>query len=103
MAKFVLTFEDARQPNSPVAGQQHMSDYSDWLAGLGDTLVMPQLAFRQTCVVTDQGVREAGPGGIMGFLMIEAENMEGAIAVARQCPFLAMGTMRVAEAMDVPT
>ena len=39
----------------------------------------------------------------MGFLMIEAENMEAAIAVARQCPFLAMGTMRVAEAMDVPT
>ncbi len=103
MAKFVLTFEDARQPSSPEAGQQHMSDYRDWLAGLGDTLVMPQLAFRQTRVVTDQGVREAGPGGIMGFLMIEAENMEAAIAVARQCPFLAMGTMRVAEAMDVPT
>lgn len=103
MAKFVLTFEDARQPSSPEAGQQHMSDYRDWLAGLGDTLVMPQLAFRQTRVVTDQGVRETGPGGIMGFLMIEAENMEAAIAVARQCPFLAMGTMRVAEAMDVPT
>ena len=80
-----------------------MSDYRDWLAGLGDTLVMPQLAFRQTRVVTDQGVREAGPGGIMGFLMIEAENIEAAIAVARQCPFLAMGNMRVAEAMDVPT
>ena len=103
MAKFVLTFEDARQPSSPEAGQQHMSDYRDCLAGLGDTLVMPQLAFRQTRVVTDQGVREAGPGGIMGFLMIEAENMEAAIAVARQCPFLAMGSMRVAEAMDVPT
>ena len=103
MAKFVLTFEDARQPSSPEAGQQHMSDHRDWLAGLGDTLVMPQLAFRQTRVVTDQGVREAGPGGIMGFLIIEAENMEAAIAVARQCPFLAMGTMRVAEAMDVPT
>lgn len=103
MAKFVLTFEDARQPSSPEAGQQHMSDYRVWLAGLGDTLVMPQLAFRQTRVVTDQGVRETGPGGIMGFLIIEAENMEAAIAVARQCPFLAMGTMRVAEAMDVPT
>lgn len=103
MAKFVLNLKDARQPRSPEAGQQHMSDYRDWLAGLGDTLVMPQLAFRQTRVVTDQGVREAGPGGIMGFLMIEAENMEAAIAVARQCPFLAMGTMRVAEAMDVPT
>ena len=103
MAKFVLTFEDARQPSSPEAEQQHMSDYRVWLAGLGDTLVMPQLAFRQTRVVTDQGVLEAGPGGIMGFLMIEAENIEAAIAVARQCPFLAMRTMRVAEAMDVPT
>ncbi len=103
MAKFVLTFEDARQPNSPEAGQQQMSDYRDWLAGLGDMLVMRQLVSPQTRVVTDQGVREAGPGGIMGFLKIEAENMEAAIAFAQQWPFLAMGTMRVAEAMDVPT
>ena len=103
MAKFVLTFEDARQPRSPEAGQQHMSDYRNWLAGLGDTLVVPQLALRQTRVVTDQGVRAAGPRGIMGFLMIEAENTEAAMAVARQCHFLAMGTMRVAETMDVPT
>lgn len=29
MAKFVLTFEDARQPSSPEAGQKHMSDYKD--------------------------------------------------------------------------
>ena len=99
MANFFLTFEDARQPSSPGARQQHMSDYRDWLAGMGDTLVMPQLSFRQTRVVTDQEVREVGPGGIMGF----PENMEAAIAVARQCPFPAMGTMRVAEAMDVPT
>lgn len=102
MAKFILTFEDARQPSSPVAGQQHMTDYKNWLAGLGDTLVMPQLAFRQTRVARDQGVRDAEKGGIMGFLMIEAENMEAALAVAQQCPFLDMGTMRVAETMDVP-
>ena len=102
MPTFVLTFEDARQPSSPEAGQQHMTDYKTWLAGLGDRLVMPQRAFRQTRVVTDQSVRDAEKGGIMGFLMIEAENMEAALAVAQQCPFLDMGTMRVAETMDVP-
>jgi len=102
MPTFVLTFEDARQPRSPEAGQQHMSDYKNWLAGLGDRLVMPQRAFRQTRVVTDQSVRDAEKGGIMGFLMIEVENMEADLAVAQQCPFLDLGTMRVAETMDVP-
>ena len=102
MPTFVLTFEDARQPSSPEAGQQHMSDYKNWLAGLGDRLVMPQRAFRQTRVVTDQSVRDAEKGGIMGFLMIEVENMEADLAVAQQCPFLDLGTMRVAETMDVP-
>lgn len=34
MAKFVLNLKDARQPRSPEAGQQHMSDYRDWLTGL---------------------------------------------------------------------
>jgi len=101
MPKFVLTFEDARQPSSPEAGQQHMDDYKNWLAGLGDRLVMPQLAFRQTRIVTDQGVRDAEKGGIMGFLMIQAESMDEAVEVAQRCPFVDLGTMRVAEAMDV--
>ena len=76
MPKFVLTFEDARQPSSPEDSQQHMIHYRNWLAGLGDRRVMPQLAFRQTRVVTNQGVREAEKGGIMGFLVIEAETMD---------------------------
>ena len=76
MPKFVLTFEDARQPSSPESSQQHMIEYRNWLAGLGDRLVMPQLAFRQNRVVTNQGVREAEKGGIMGFLVIEAETMD---------------------------
>ena len=101
MPKFVLTFEDARQPSSPESSQQHMIDYRNWLTGLGDRLVMPQLAFRQTRVVTNQGVREAEKGGIMGFLVIEAESMDEAVDVAQRCPFVDMGTMRVAEAMDV--
>ena len=103
MPKFALTFEDARQPSSPEAGKQHMTDYKNWLAGLGDRLVMPQLAFRQTRVVSDQGVRDAEEGWIMGFLMIKAENMEAALAVAQQCPFLDVGTMGVAETMKFPS
>jgi hypothetical protein len=38
----------------------------------------------------------------MGFMMVEAADMDAAIAIAQACPFLEMGTMRVAQTMDMP-
>ena len=101
MPKFVVTFENARPLTSTQDTEQHMAAYRTWLKGLGDSLILPRQAFRQSRLVQSEGVAETKPGDIMGLLMIEATDMDAAVEVVQDCPFLDMGTMRVAEAMDV--
>jgi len=101
MPKFVLTFEGGRQPSTPEEGQKHMAAYMAWMKNLGDSVVMPQTPFKTSKMVSKDGVSDPSGLPLMGFLMIEAEDMAAAIAITQACPFLEMGDMRVAETMDM--
>jgi len=101
MPKFVLTFEGGRQPSTPEEGQKHMAAYMAWMKNLGDSVVMPQTPFKTSKMVTKDGVSDPSGLPLMGFLMIEAEDMAAAITITQACPFLEMGDMRVAETMDM--
>ncbi len=101
MPKFVLTFEGGRQPSTPEEGQKHMAAYMAWMKNLGDSVVMPQTPFKTSKMVSKDGVSDPSGLPLMGFLMIEAEDMAAAITITQACPFLEMGDMRVAETMDM--
>ena len=101
MPKFVLTLEGGRQPSTPEEGQKHMAAYMAWMKNLGDSVVMPQTPFKTSKMVSKDGVSDPSGLPLMGFLMIEAEDMAAAITITQACPFLDMGDMRVAETMDM--
>ena len=101
MPKFVLTFEGGRQPSTPEEGQKDMAAYMAWMMNLGDSVVMPQTPFKTSKMVSKDGVSDPSGLPLMGFLMIEAEDMAAAITITQACPFLEMGDMRVAETMDM--
>jgi hypothetical protein len=101
MPKFVLTFEGSRQPSTPEEGQKHMAAYMAWMKNLGDSVVMPQTPFKTSKMVSKDGVSDPSGLPLMGFLMIEAEDMAAAITITQACPFLEMGDMRVAETVDM--
>ena len=102
MPKFVLTFEGGRQPSTPEEGQKHMAAYQAWMAELGDRIVLPQTPFKTSKMVSKSGVSDPSGAPLMGFLMIEAPDMEAALSIAQACPFLEMGEMRVAQTMEMP-
>jgi hypothetical protein len=102
MPNFVLTFEGGRQPSTPEEGQKHMADYMAWMNALGDQIVMHQTPFKTSKMVAKDGVSDPTGAPLMGFMMVEASDMDAAIAIAQACPFLEMGTMRVAQTMDMP-
>ena len=101
MPKFVLTFEGGRAFENPEEGQKHMAAYMEWMKGLGDSIAMPQTPFKQSKIVSKGGVSDPTGVPFMGFMMIEAADMDAAVAVAKACPFLEMGDMRVAETMQM--
>jgi hypothetical protein len=46
-------------------------------------------------------VSERGPNALTGFSIVLADNMDAALEIARRCPFLEIGTIEVAEAMEM--
>ena len=92
MARYILTYLGGGKPSSPEEGKQHMSKYRAWLSSLGDSAVSPANPLKNTSTVNSDGtVTAGGTTSMSGFTIIEADSMEAALLIAKDCPFLDVG------------
>lgn len=102
MSNFVLSYYGGKKPDSPEEGQRHMEDFKKWLTSLGEAVVNPGTPLGMSMVVSSDGIKEySGSSPLTGFSIIEAENIEAALEMTKSCPFLIMGTINVAEVMEM--
>jgi hypothetical protein len=64
-------------------------------------MVNPGTPLGQGKLVTSDGASERGPNALTGFSIVLADNMDAALEIAQRCPFLDIGTIEVAEAMEM--
>lgn len=104
MPRYFISYLGGNQPSSPEAGQQHFSRYMAWLNDLGDAAVSPANPLANTHHINADGSHSVGSQTSMsGFTIVEADSMEAALAIARDCPFLDIdGTLEVSELMAMP-
>ena len=104
MAQYVIVYLGGDQPTTPEEGQQHRSKYMGWLSALGDAVVSPANPFKDTNTINPDGTITAGSTTTMsGYTIIEAESMEAALAMVKDCPFLDIGgSLEVSELMQMP-
>ena len=95
MPQFILTYVGGGAPATPEAGRDHMDRYMAWVESLGEASIIPQQPLRGTTMLGDP----AATTPIMGFTIIQVENMAVALAVAESCPFLELpgAAMQVSE------
>ena len=99
MPKFVLAYHGSKRPENPA---QYMSRWGAWVDGLGAAFVNPGLPLGKSKTVSGDGVIDGGgPNPLAGFSIVEAESMEAAVVMAQGCPHLDIGTIEIAEAMDM--
>ncbi|USD64024.1 hypothetical protein [Vibrio sp. SCSIO 43136] len=92
MAKFMLTYVGGNPPKSPEEGQQHMQAYQKWLADLGTAVVSPANPLKATHVVNSDGsIEKTSITGMSGYTVLEAQDIEQALEMAKSCPFLSIG------------
>ena len=99
MPKFILAYHsNMTMPSTPEEGAAHRARYMDWMASLGDALVSPQNPFGPSQLVVAEGADEPERvlSALMGYSVVEAADMDAALAIARTCPFVEMGTIEVA-------
>jgi len=76
-----------------------MARYHAWLGELGSAAVVPMQPVKNMHVVSSDGVSDdASAHAMMGYTIIEAENMEAALENAKSCPTLEMDTATIAVA-----
>ncbi|MBD3671612.1 MAG: hypothetical protein HUJ29_12655 [Gammaproteobacteria bacterium] len=104
MKQFVMVYLGGEQPTDPMEANKHMDSYMQWLASLGEQVVVPMIPLKDTTTVRSTGeVKEGGSSYMSGFTILKANTLQDAILVAQTCPFLEIGgTLEVSEMMQMP-
>ena len=101
MPKFVIAYLGGKQMANPQDRAAHMARWKAWVDGLGSRMVSPGTPLGQGKLVSSDGVSERGPNRLTGFSIVLADDMNAALEIAQRCPFLDIGTIEVAEAMEM--
>lgn len=98
MSEYIIAYLGGKKPDTPEQGAAHRAKFMAWLGGLGDAVVNPGTPLGTSVVISSEGVTEdAGPNRLTGFSIVKADSLDAAVAIAKECPFLDMGTLEVAE------
>ncbi len=73
-----------------------------WVGNLGKALVNPGVPLKRAKTVSSGGVSDNNISNrLTGYSVVQADNMDAAIEMAKRCPHLEHGTVDVAEAMEM--
>lgn len=99
MPQFVIVYRGDQRPKD---GAAHMTKWKAWMGTLGSALVNPGAPFSRAKVIEAQTVKDSsGSSRISGYTIIEAANINAAVEMCKGCPHLDIGTVEVAEVMDM--
>ncbi len=102
MPNYIIAYHGGEKPESPEEGARQRARWQAWMTGLGEAIVNPGTPLGKSMIVSRSGVAEdGGPNSLTGFSIVKAGNMDAALEIARECPFLEMGTIEVAEVMEM--
>ena len=101
MPKYVLAYLGGKQTQNPQARTAQMARWKAWMEELGSRMLNPGTPLGQGKLVSASGISERGPNHLTGYSIVSADNMDAALEIARRCPFLEIGTIEVAEAMEM--
>lgn len=97
MAEFIIVYHGFGQPASAEEGKAAQGRWMKWMQDLGENIVNFGTPFKGATLIAQDG--SASKGGLSGYSVVKAENMEAAMEIAKACPHLEMGAVEVAELM----
>jgi hypothetical protein len=103
MPKFVFAYHGGTIPESPAAQADAMAAWGAWFGSLGEAVIDGGNPTGQSQTITADGtVHGGGTNPLSGYSLINATDIDAALAHAKGCPILAVGgSVEVAEALDM--
>lgn len=102
MPSFLVTYHGGGMPEGEEARQQAMADFGAWVGKVGDALTDPGAPLGPATTVSASGVRPgAADGPVGGYSLLRADDMDSAVALVRDHPFVGRGgSLQVSEAVS---
>lgn len=103
MANYVLAYHGGGMPETEEEGQKVMAAWEAWYGQLGPAIVDGGAPTGQSKTVSSTSVSDGGGANpLTGYTIVSANDLEGAVALAKGCPILESGgTVEVAETIDM--
>ena len=102
MPKFVFAYHGGKPPESPEEGEKVMAAWGAWFETLGSAVVDGGAPVGVSKTVSAGGVADGGGSNpLSGYSIVNADNIDAAVEMAKGCPILDGGSVEVAEAMDM--
>ena len=104
MAKYLFVYHGGSNPESEEEAAKVMDDWGNWLGSMGAAVIDGGNPVGQSTTINPDGSVTANGGAnpASGYSLIEASDLDDAIAKAKGCPVLkADGSVELAEAFDM--
>ena len=104
MAKYLFVYHGGSNPETEEEVAQVMDDWGNWLGSMGSAVVDGGNPVGKSSTVNPDGsvTDDGGPNPASGYSLIEASDLDDALAKARGCPHLqGNGTIEIAETFDM--
>jgi hypothetical protein len=104
MAKYLFVYHGGENPKSDEEAAEVMDAWGSWLGSMGSAVVDGGNPVGMSSTVHPDGsvTDDGGANPASGYSLIEAKDLDDAIAKARGCPHLqGNGTIEIAETFDM--
>jgi len=92
MPNFLVTYHGGGVPEGEEARQQAMADFGAWVGRTGDALTDPGAPLGPAMTVSSDGIRSGDADGrVSGYSVLRADDMDSAVALVRDHPFVGRG------------
>jgi len=103
MSKFMIAYYGGERPSTKEEGMAHKGKWKEWIESLEDKVINSGTPLMSSKLITLDNVQDDKDSNSMnGFAIISAEDMDTAIEIAKNDPFLQMkGTIRISQMMEM--
>ena len=91
MAKFLLVYYGGKMETDPEKAKKVMAGWLKWFGGLGKAIVDAGAPTMPGKTVSAIGVKSIGARPVTGYSILQAENLDAALAMAKGCPIIGDG------------
>lgn len=102
MPDFIFAYHGGAKPETEEEGAALMKRWQDWMEANQAAFVQPGNPVGMSKTVTANGVEDnGGSNPLSGWSILRGDTMDDVIAIAGSCPHLDMGTIEIAELIDM--